>query len=83
MTPEEGEAVQVDTALHSEFLQFPEESLTEVKSHLSPENFVAQQDPETGDVRTVPGDVDNLRAVPLLLVTLHREPLQPRPRHRQ
>ena len=57
MTPEEGKPVQVNTALHSESLQLPEESLTEVKGHLSPENFVSQQDPETGDVRTVTGQI--------------------------
>ena len=81
VTPEEGKPVEVNTALHRESLQLPEESLTEVKRHLSPEDLVPQQDPQARDVRTVTGDVDNLRAVALLLVTLHRQSLQATPHY--
>ena len=50
--------------------------LAKVKRHLSPEDFIAQEDPQTGDVRAVSRQVNNLRSVALLFVTLNCQPLQ-------
>jgi len=39
----------------------PEESLSEVKGHLAPKNFVPQENSETRYVWTMPRQVNNLR----------------------
>ena len=84
--------MQVHMSLHSETLKFPEECLkyelsgipffrykrylAKVKGHLSPQDFIAQEDPQASDVGAVARKVDNLRPVALLFVALDCQPLQ-------
>ena len=79
-------------SLYSETLKFPEECLkckfsgtlsfrarwylAKVKSHLSPQDFIAEEDPQTSDVGAVARQVNNLGPVALLFVALDRQPLQ-------
>ena len=54
MTPEESEPVEVDITLDGEPVQLAEEALAEVQGLLPSQNLVSQQQPQRGDVGTVP-----------------------------
>merc|ERR1712173_248263 len=76
MPPKESKAMKMNMSLNSETLKFPEECLAKVKGHLSPQDFIAQEDPQACDVGAVARKVDNLRPVALLFVALDCQPLQ-------
>ena len=50
--------------------------LAKVKCHLSPEDFIPQENPQAGNVGTVAREVNNLGTIALLLITLNCQPLQ-------
>ena len=74
VAPEECKAMQMNIALDSEPLQLVEEGVAKVQGLLSPQHLVAQDESEAGYAGTGPGNVDNLRPITLLLITLHCQP---------
>ena len=78
--PEEGLSVR-----YVRFIILEQESqyyqLAKVKSSVSSESLVAQEDPQAGEIGAMPSKVDKLGAGALLVVELKGQLLQPRTHH--
>merc|ERR1719278_1678071 len=82
MGPEEGKGVEMNISFNSQMFKFPEEGqLAKVKSCVSSESLVSQEDPQAVEIGAMPSKVDKLGPGALLVVELKSQPLQSRTHH--